>query len=243
MKTPDTSRLDNYIRETLKTPEQNLPVVDWSEVDVLLKHETKSIALPDKKYLFIGAGGVVFIIGIFFLVKLIASRTSSSEKEIISADTISSIMPKDDTVALTSSVSPAPHDTIKIADTASKTANVVSPVDSSSIKIAEVKTSEKKNTEQKAVVAEQKKPEKKNSKISSLAPTISDAALTPENIIPPDTAGKNKPEPIKINSAAPADSSKVLPEKKNKKNKKGKSSADSSKVKTQTPPVKSDSLK
>ncbi len=251
MKSPDNSQLDNFIREALKTPEHNLPSVDWSEVEVLLKHETKSISLPEKKYLFLGAGAIVFLAGIFFLVKFITSPSSNSFNSAdITVDT-TTLLPSVDsglqkTVAL-------PADTIKTMDTITQIAKVAIADTISTTKpeqIAEGKTGEKKTEEKKITSVEPEKTENKNTPISLLKPTISDTSFAPENILPPDTAGKSNSTAIKIDSSVFVDSpvfiesSKVDTLKKNKKGKKEKPPVDTAKVKTETlPQVNPDSLK
>ena len=239
----DNSQLDSFIVNTLKTPENNLPSVDWSEVEVLLKHESKQITLPSKKYIFIGTGALVLLTGIFFLVKfIITSSPTTSVNEDISADTISLAPTADTSFAQKTVEVPAP-DTVKPIDTTTQIVQVA-PIDSApkvdTEKIVKEKPVEKKAAEKKIVAIEPKKTEKKN-KVSSLAPNISDIGESPENILPPDTAGKNKTAPTKIETSLSADTSKTSVGKKNKKNKKGKVTADSSGIKPQ--PAKSDSLK
>ena len=239
----DNSQLDSFIVNTLKTPENNLPFVDWSEVEVLLKRESKQITLPNKKYIFIGTGALVLLTGIFFLVKfIVTSSPANSVNEDISADT-SSLVPIADTFSTQKIVEVPAPDTVKPIDTTTQIVQAA-PIDSTpkvdTEKIVMEKPVEKKVAEKKIVAVEPKKTEKKN-KVSSLAPNISDIGESPENILPPDTAGENKTSPIKIEAPVSADSSKASAGKKNKKNKKAKVTTDSSG--TKPPPVKSDSLK
>ncbi len=248
MKPSENTRLDQFILEKLKEQDTNLPFVNWSEVEVLLKYERKPIQVKvSKKTIFISAGvtaTVIVVAGVFMLVKYYSSRPAETEPEpapstqVLVADTQKKISPDTSHPVV-----------IAKPDTAKPIAQTQPETDSTELTAAQEKRADsliadfKQKEKEEKKKAEQKKPvepkkEKKN-KISSLAPTISDSENNLENILPPDTAGKNK-SALKIDSPVSADSIKAKTNsKKNKKNKKGKPSTDSVKV----VPAKSDSLK
>ncbi|MBI4931400.1 MAG: hypothetical protein HY841_11595 [Bacteroidetes bacterium] len=236
-KISNTNQLDNFLQEKLKSPESKLPVVDWSEVEVLLSAEQKTISIGiSKKQIFISSSVIVAVIGVFFIIKYISSFHEIKEETASPSGTTTTIHPYENSQTASVSVSPAiTADTLSPADTAALTEKKFT---------ADTAKQEKKQiTEvQKATVKESKK----NSKLSSLAPTIVDSENAPENILPPDTAGKNKSFEIKSEFS---DSAKTSSPVKNGKPKKGKTkknvTTDSVKVepKTEILPAKPDSVK
>lgn len=236
MKT-DHSLLDHFVQNALQTADADNPSVDWSEVDVLLQHEQKSVSLPTPKYIFIGAGAVALVAAVFFLVKFIGS-SGNSEEQLISSDTSTALISVPDSAVNISPV-PAAIDSAKPIDTTHQMTSVI-PADTA--EVAPEKTSEKKKTDTVNVLKKESvKTEKKKNKLSSLAPDTSKKEDAPESILPPDTQ-ENKPEEIKNNSSGtPADTSHSLPPKKTGKSKKGKTK--STDTAAPAAPAQPDSLK
>lgn len=80
---PTNSQLDTFIRNTLKSSDGNFQPVDWSEVEVLLKHEQKSISVGiSKKNIFIAvaaAGILVLLVSIFKIIQHYSSLPGEPE--------------------------------------------------------------------------------------------------------------------------------------------------------------------
>ena len=254
MKSPINSPLDSFFTDALKNSAAHPVIPDWSEVEVLLKREQKTIPIKmnRKSAVIVGSMLVVVLagIGIFKLVKYYSSLPAENEmvsdatqQTILTAvDTQKNISP-DTSHPVTADINSSEQeiDSVAVAIQEKKADSLIADFKEKEKKrkdsIAEIKTTKDKTAAQK----EPKKNEKKT-KISSLAPTISDSDNSSGNILPPDTSGKNKNE-MKIDSPVKVDSSKITPSPKNKKGKKQKTtSPDSSKV-TSPSPVKSDSLR
>lgn len=77
---PYDNKLDGFISDILKTSDENFQPFDWSEVEVLLKHEQRSIPLDiniNRKHILISAAAAGVVI-LFFIVFKIASNYSST---------------------------------------------------------------------------------------------------------------------------------------------------------------------
>ncbi|MBI3500477.1 MAG: hypothetical protein HY063_01685 [Bacteroidetes bacterium] len=237
MKTP--GQLDKFIIETLKSSEKNIPSADWSEVEVLLKHERQTLQVKvSKKTILISSAAAMSVILVFGIFKLIQYYSSlPAENEVpVSANTLMA-----DTQKIVADSSPAIAN-VKI-DTPKTSAET--EVDTIALSAQERKADSLiADFKEKAKINPAESKKEKKIKISLLAPTISDTVPAPATILPPDTSGKNKSS-AKPDSPVSSDSSKANKnafEKKLRKNKKGKTSSDSSKVKTPAP-AKPDSLK
>jgi hypothetical protein len=232
MKTaPDTSQLDIFIRNTLKSSDENFTPFDWSEVEVLLKHEQRSIPIEvNKKTIFtaaVVAGGLLVILGIFKIVQY-----------------YSSLPPEPRTLIDTQST----FDAVDTSATAPSVLNAAVPkIDSASFFIAAKKRADSLATlgvvdtasKIKAEVLPVVKTKDKNKKADT---TIADTATiraTPIPIIPEDTASNPFKETTIETPAIPDTAAKKTalqnsPSKK-KKSKKAASAA--------PPETKPDSLK
>ena len=223
MKSPDNSQLDTFIRETLKTSEHNLPSVDWSEVEVLLRHEQKSIPIKvSRKTILIAGGFAIIAIAALGVFKITQYYSSFPSENLPSADTLNNSLTVIDTEKITVSDSISPITVIDTTEAEIDSATLAAQERKSDSLIAEFKAKETAAAKTIAV-KESGKSEKTPStrgKVSTLAPTISDIGAIPENILLPDTTGKNKPTVTKTDTPLAADSSNI-----------------------KTPPAKPDSLK
>lgn len=80
----NNSELDKHIRETLKKDDTDLPPIDWSEIDVLLYHEKKSVLTGikiNKKNIFIFSAVVVSIIILLGAVKIVSYYFSANSEK------------------------------------------------------------------------------------------------------------------------------------------------------------------
>lgn len=74
---PDSTKLDAFIRETLKASDANLQPFDWSEVEVLLRHEQKSLPVEiNKKTIIYFAAGLVALLLLFGIFKIVQHYSS-----------------------------------------------------------------------------------------------------------------------------------------------------------------------
>jgi hypothetical protein len=235
---PDNS-LDRFICNALKSDGGENLSVDWSEVEVLLRHEQKQVSLPNPKYFLIGGGAVALIAVIFLLIKLAESSHNSTQEKNISADTATVISTPDSTVNI-SPVTSVPADTAKNTGTINQISNVPAKDTARPAFLPAEKTAEKKKTDSaEAVNKEPVKPVKKKNKLSSLAPDTLKREEAPESILPPEVP-ENKSEEIKNNPPINPDTVKTPSPKKTGKSKKGKVKADTT---PSLSPAKADSLK
>jgi hypothetical protein len=71
MKSSNNSALDLFISEALKTSDTNLPPIDWSEVEVLLQNEKKSIPIRvNKKIIMYSLAAIGILIIAFSIFKI-----------------------------------------------------------------------------------------------------------------------------------------------------------------------------
>ena len=240
---PQTNPLDIFLREKLKSSDGKSPSVNWSEMEVVLGAEQKPITIGiGKKQIIIASGVVMLAIGIFFTVRYIRSFEEFHEETTSASDTVTTIQSyvADSQIITVAMPPPVSDDTITKVDTTSVAEKTIAATDTTPSLIKEKPIA----VVQKIAVKETKKIEKKNAKLSSLAPSVGDADNVPENILPPDTSGNKISPEIKITP----DTSKNSSPPKNSKPKKGKSkkgaATDSVKVqKAETPATKSDTLK
>lgn len=96
---PTNSRLDSFLSETLKGSPENFQPYDWSEVEVLLKHERPPIPITvDKKTIRAGAvaaGVIILCVVIYSISRHYASLPAETETQ---ADTVQNTFSLIDTV-------------------------------------------------------------------------------------------------------------------------------------------------
>jgi hypothetical protein len=229
MKTNGNIKYESFIREALIAYDSGIKIPDWSEVEVLLTHEQKTIKLPEKKYLLGIGGATIAIAGIILAVKLLKVPQNSAEENLPSENSQLTPTPIPDTTSpaitqlntalkpetkndttITSLPAPAKDTLLIKKDTSALTAKTKK----------ENKEEEKNFKKDSSVKAETPKKEKKN-KLAKFAPVISDTVTAPESIIiTPDTSSpkiKTNPE-INNSSTTENDSTKTNPSKKKKKN-------------------------
>ena len=228
---PANSPLDGFIVDALKASDTNLPTVDWSEVEVLLRHEQKSISVGvDKKTIVmsaIGAGVLLLVFGIYKIASYYSSLPPDPEQQ--SATPVQNTFNVIDThkVEVKDSIV-APKTTVAAIDS-SLLPKAVKKMDSVIVPFADTASVKKSND-----VLKQERKKKRNALRDSLK-----ADLTKP--LPADTATIQPIQEIKIetppvivdtaNKTAPAP-------KKNGKKKRSKSPKTDS-----TAVIKSDSLK
>lgn len=243
---PDNSPLDSFIREKLKAPDMNLSPVDWSEVEVLLRPEKKSIAPEiNKKTILIVAAGVTVIalaFGLFQVISRDSSQPAETETPAYSPSAFSVIDSVRPTVIDSIVVTPATarKDTTSLTATAPKSDSVPAAAAVPDTAVKKVKTpapiaakpvlkkEKKKKTDTASVKTDVPAPPAADTATSHPAPV---QEIKPEPVPAADTANKN--------SAAPKNNSK-------KKKAKGKNpappAADTPKA-AQPVEIKPDSLK
>ena len=243
MQPPNTSKLDKFLADILKTPD-NTAGAEWSEVEVLLKPESKSIPVQiNKKQVFIFASIIIIAgAGAFGIFKAVQYYKSLPEETVVPTDTAQAVLMAADTVKIIS------KDTIALAvdtsradsleQTERKTDSLLAVSDSL---LKKEKAKQAADAKAAQIQKQQEKKQKQSKTKTGIVPVDSSAVTMPVETIPPppDTAGKKSPE-IKPSAADTAKSSAASSKKGSKKSKKSKSiSADSSK----TSPAKPDSLK
>lgn len=226
-----SERLDIFLRNTLQAHDPSASPADWSEVEVLLKNERRPIAVKiNRKIILLCAGAIALALAGFGIVKWAQHYSSlPSETEMPAADTASAILTATDSQEVisgseTASVaaadtSEAEIDSVTLARTERKADSLIADFKK---KQAEEEKLKAENKRQDKIAQKEPKPaEKKNSKISSLAPAISDSDNAPDNILlPEDTVRKIRQPETKNDSLPAADSSKAASS--SPKSKKGK---------------------
>lgn len=247
----NNSPLDNFIQETLKSPDTDLHPFDWSEIEVLLRHEQKSISAgARKKTILISSAAVIIVMGVFGIFKIIqhySSLPAETETLIDPTQNTFSIIDTQKNIADDSAVSmmdTAKIDSSRVAlDEEHKTDSILAASDALLKNIKD-----KPSADAARIIQKQDKKQKQNN-TKTVNPPVDTAMkiITPPadtvKIIPPieiktevplldDTVNKNNPAP-----------------KKNSKSKKSKSQKDGSPPPTNLPKsespaeTKPDSLK
>jgi len=79
----NSSPLDSFIRNSLKSADTNIPPFDWSEVEVLLKHEPRSMSVgASKKTILIAvavAGVLLLTFGVFKIAEYYSNEAAETE--------------------------------------------------------------------------------------------------------------------------------------------------------------------
>ena len=242
---PVNSPLDTFIKETLKASDTNLPPVDWSEVEVLLRHEQKSISVGvSKKTIIISASAVAVLIlafGIYKIAGYYSSLPPAEEEQLANpvqntfniVDTQKTVKREDSTVIPKTNIADIDSSAYKKSEKKTDSVSVNPPADTASVK----KINDKQRQEKK----------KKQNTFQDSASLKTDTAKP----LPADTATTHPVQEIKKESPAPLDTAnKNIPTpKSNSKKKKSRSQktavpAAADQPKTENPPeLKSDSLK
>lgn len=241
--------LDQFISSKLKNLEIEFEQQLWLEMEDSLGTQSKGSSIPkiNSKYLF--TSSVIIIVGtaLFFLVRGLFNQSNNAEQETLANSDSVQILQSDSSKiisvpSLSFAIDSAAKDTVKefivSADTATKTS--VLP-ETTVVK----NTTDKLVSEKKSIATkEASKPEKKKTKTSALAPSISDTGFVPEIIPPPDTVQKN-PERKSETIPAITDTSKLTPapKKSGKKGKQKSSPVEQPKVDSNPSVTKPDSLK
>jgi hypothetical protein len=236
----DNSALDIFIRKTLQVPGENLTPVDWSELEVLLRNEQKSIPLEiNKKTIVYSAAGAIALILLFSIFKIVHHYSSlPPEPETPASASIDTLKP----TAADSSVSnpaPAPMDTSHVAINSEKPNSVTSTIvhaDTIGKKAAAVQKLDKKHKQNNGTDTSAIKKDTVLQPISDTAAThpIQEIKQEIKTEIPVAVDTSNK------NPVAPKNNSK------SKKGKSKKTSASPPAEQPQSVPpaeIKSDSLK
>jgi hypothetical protein len=239
---PDSSALDIFIRETLKAPDINLPPVDWSEVEVLLRHEQKSISIGvNRKHIVYSVAGVIVLLLVFGIFKIAQYYSSlppeteslpdSTQNTFNAVDTVKPPV-TDFLTAKTDSVKPdssGPAKNIKKSDSI----HVALPLDTASAK---------------KIIAAQKTDKKK--KQSSVKDTTASKTELPPSHLADSISAPPPPEPkTEIQIIADTVNKSVPVPQNNSKKKKAKTKKVSNPPATEQPTpippaeIKSDSLK
>lgn len=106
---PDRSLLDDFIRKTLKNSDDLFTPFDWNELDVLLKHEQRTIPVEiSKKNLFLIGGAVGGLLILFIIFKIVSHYSSlpddkepvvdSTQQILLHADPLSDITLQSDSL-------------------------------------------------------------------------------------------------------------------------------------------------
>ena len=234
MKTsPANSPLDGFIVDALKAPDTNLPAVEWSEVEVLLRHEQKSISVGvDRKTIFIGAavaGILLLVFGIYKIASYYSSLPPDPAEETVAPAQNSFNVIDTHKVEVKDSITP-PKTTVAAIDS-SLLPKIIKKIDSVAVPVSDTSFIKKLTDVQK-----QDKRKKRNALRDSLKADLTKPLPADTATIPPiHEVTKEVPPPVVVpdtaNKTAPAP-------KKNSKRKKNKSPKTDS-----TAVIKSDSLK
>ena len=218
-------QLDQFISSKLKNLDIEFEPQVWLEMEDSLGTQRKSTTIPklNPRYVIVSVAIVVIGTGLFFIIKGIANQNNNEEQNIlVDSDSVQALKP-DSSKVIEPVISLAPDssikDTLKKSMASADTAAKFSAFPETTIV---QNNSDKLLTEKKsAVVKEIPKVEKKKTKTSSLAPTVSDTGFVPEIILPPDTA--NKVSERKVETVLPAsDTGKTKNSSLRKSGKKGK---------------------
>lgn len=237
--TPDSSRLEAFLRETLKSADDKFQPFDWSELEVMLKPEQRTIAVPmnRKNMLVAGAAAGIFVIAflIFKLTQYYSSLPAEPEQPVDTVQTTLSVL--DTTTVSAPDSSAIRTDSIKVDSTAffaaekRKADSLVALHMADSI--AKIKV--------EVVPVVKVKDKKKKSDTTQKVNAVDTASVKP----PADTT--SKPAPKEIAAPAVADTAKKsTPENnggKKKKTKSKKTTPPPADPKVEVPPANTDSLK
>ena len=222
---PPSTALDAFIRDAIKSPGNDLPLVDWSEVEVLLRHEQKSFSIGiGKKTILLSAAVAVGLIIVFCMFMIVQHYSSlppdptaiaPSENTFIVTDTQKTVVTHDSVATIDSSAFIAAAK--KKADSIAALTAVI-PADT---------TATKKINEKQPAVKDIQKQDKKQKENSTPNPFVTDSSAVKKNNVPVlsvDTASAPPSQEIKISEERPAADTAGKNNNLPKKNSKGKKS-------------------
>lgn len=239
---PDSSKLEAFLRDTLKGTDDKFQPFDWSELEVLLKPEQRTIAVPvNKKNMFMAAavGGVLVLIFIIFqLTQYYSSLPAEPETPVDTAQTTFSVLDTTSTAAPDSSALPA--DSVKVDSTAFLAAEKRKVDSLTALRIADSIAKIKVEV----LPAVKAKDKKKKTDTTQKVNAVDTASAKP----PVDTTSRPAPKEIIAPAPAVTDTASKKPAAENNGGKKKKTKAKKpvtppAEPKTDPPVVPSDSLK
>ena len=222
------SALDNHIKNALKSSGSGIQMVDWSEIEVLIRHEKSPIPIEiNKRTALIAAAaamGLILLFGIFKLVQYYSSQQKEeAEPPVPEQTSFNAIDTQKTSVAYDSSTVKA--DTIKV-----ESSPIVEKKDSAAII--------RKDTSSTKVKTPPKQNKKQNTTTSADTSSVKNIIAEPvvkDTVQPPPVQEIKIPTPVSIDSSGKKKSALNIFSKKKKQKA----------IKTDTPPaeIKSDSLK
>ena len=220
---PNNNQLDNFIQDALKSPDADLHPFDWSEIEVLLRHEQKSIRqLTDKKFILISAAAVILLIGLFGIFKIVRYYSSLPEEgETLIDSTQNTFMAVDTQKTIISDSTSSMIDTVKIdssrvsRDEEHKTDSILAASDAFLKKI-----NEKQSADAAKIIQKQDKKQKHN-KIQPQPADTSSGKISIEQLPAIDTASKQLIPEIKNDTPSSSPDSSKSPDSPNKRKKNG----------------------
>lgn len=236
---PTNSQLDNFIQNVLKAPDTDLHPFDWSEIEVLLRHEQKSIRkMTNKKSVLIFVAAIIIVIAAFGVFKLVDYSSLPKEADMPVDSSQNTFMVIDTSKAIIYDSTAILIDTVKIdssslADEEHKTDSLLASSD------ALLKTiKDKQSSDAAKIIQKQDKKQKQNNAKTTNPPADTAMKITPPpadtvKIIPPVEIKTETPllvDTVNKNNSAP---------KKNSKSKKSKSQKADSPPPAQLPKTES----
>lgn len=221
---PTNNQFDNFVKDALKTPDADLRPVDWSEVEVLLRHEQEPISFKaSKKTILTSLIAVVILLcafGIFKIAQYYSSLPAEIQLPADSTENTFSIIDTQKTAGSDSSdykTDSAMIDSILLATKKYKADSAAAVI------AADTSSSKKTNDKQKEVIVKTSQKEDKKNKTSTANSPV-DTPSVKTIVSPPDTAKTTTLPEIKPETLPSADTANkpILPPKKNSKSKKGK---------------------
>lgn len=217
-KAPHNSPLDAFLRDTLKNADDKFQPIDWSELEVLLKPEQRSIPeIPiSKKNMLLAAAGIGVLIVLFGLFKLIQHHSSLPEEPQPTAGTIQNSFSMLDTL------SADPIDSTAQANTSGKDSTALTALEKRKAdSLAALVKADSAARAMLDIVPVVKIKEKKKKQDTTRKATTIDTIAPP---VAPDTALKPAPKEVLPAIPAASDTSrKAPPENSGGKKKKSKS--------------------
>ena len=234
---PTSTALDAFIRDAIKSPGNDLPLVDWSEVEVLLRHEKKPISFNfnvDKKIIWGSSAALAIIVVVIIILKTVSFNSATTEETPSPPSDLSSWPEAQQPAAVNTQKTDVVHD------------SVVAKIDSSAFIAADTtahkKTNDKESRVLEVVKAVQKQDKKQKDNSVSNAPSIDSSVIKKNDFSIPtvDTASAPPSQEIKISEERPAADTTGKTNATSKKNSKRKKSKPE---KTVSPEAQLDTLK
>jgi len=241
--TPANNQLDSFIQNALKSPDADLHPFDWSEIEVLLRHEQKSIRkMTTKQSVLIAVAAIIILIVSFGIFKLAGYYSLPEKTEVPIADSgQNTFMAIDTQTSIISDSVIAMVDTVKIDS--SRVSHDEEYKTDSLLAVSEAflkSIKEKQTADATKIIQKQDKKQKQNTTkvLSPPVDTTMKITLPPADTIkiipPPETKKETAPAPDTVNKTNPGP-------KKNSKSKKPKSQKMDSPVPAELPKTESPS--